>query len=278
MLGGMPRSRSEIASIRSRACRRPSSDPVERQRRRPGRVLHRDGRAVAARQHLEHADGGVVHVSGAGRHVDEQPLTIEGVGAFELAHRERDTLRFVFGALESDVDADHVDRVLAHDLARSFRPPAHSRRSAGPASTASRTEPRCRDCHSGRKTAAAGRTTAPPPPRVTRSFRSRVASRSACRHPIAASDTTWPSGRHSDSLPGRHAARGAGDPIGELALTGGDRGRDAGDREAHRQRLDDRELAFVGGCVVRHARAAAGRARRRWRAAAAAGTTTNCDA
>ena len=92
------------------------SDPVERQRRRPRRVLHRDGRAVPTRQHLEHADRGIVHVSSAGGQVDEQPLTIEGVGTVELAHRELDPLDIGLGALEADVDADDVHRVLAHDL------------------------------------------------------------------------------------------------------------------------------------------------------------------
>ena len=177
---GIRRSRSEIASIRSRACRVTFADPVERQRRRSRCVLHRDRRAVPARQHFEHADGGVVHVAGTGRQVDEQPLTFEGVGAFELAHRERDPLHFALGALEADVDADHVHRVLAHDLRDhlgSLRVPYEA-----PALLRHRVVRNfaVEAAAQVRKTGAAGRTTARPIPRAPRSSRSRVASRSAC--------------------------------------------------------------------------------------------------
>ena len=49
---------------------------------------------------------------------------------------------------------------------------------------------------------------------------------------------------------GQHAAGGTGDPVGKLAFARGDRGCDTGDREAHRQRLPDRELARFGRHVV----------------------------
>ena len=48
----------------------PLVHPVEREDRRARRVLHRDGRTVAAGQQLERGHRGVVHVTGAGRRGD----------------------------------------------------------------------------------------------------------------------------------------------------------------------------------------------------------------
>ena len=93
------------------------ADAVERQHRRPRRVLHRDGGAVAAGQALERAHRGVVHVAGAGGGREHQPGAVERAGAVELGHRERDALVLGRCALEPDVGADRVpDRWLVHHL------------------------------------------------------------------------------------------------------------------------------------------------------------------
>ncbi len=225
------------------------SDTVERQRRRPRRVLHRDGRAVPTRQHLEHADGGIVHVSSAGGHVDEQPLTIEGVRTVELAHRELDPLDIGLGALEADVDADDVHRVLAHDL----RDHLGRLRVPHEASTLLRHRV-VRNL--AVDAAAQGRGRRRHVERRLDRFFAILDHPEAALHRVAR-DPRDRRERHdvSEGAPQRlvarqHAAGRARDAVGEPALTGGHRRSRAHDGETHRQRFRHRDLTFGAGRLV----------------------------
>ncbi len=104
-----------MAAHSIRAWCRPSSDAVERERRRPGGVLHRDGRAVASSQEFQDRGGRVVHVASAGRRRDHQPRALERAGPLELAHRQVDPFLLGRCALDADVRTDRCGNGrLAH--------------------------------------------------------------------------------------------------------------------------------------------------------------------
>ena len=85
-------SSSRIASSSSRCVCEAQLHLAQRQERRQQAVADGDGRAVAAREHLEDVDGERVGVADAGRRLDQQVGAVEGPGAAQFGHRQADAL------------------------------------------------------------------------------------------------------------------------------------------------------------------------------------------
>jgi hypothetical protein len=94
----------------------PLGHPVQRQRRRPQRVLHGHRGHVAPGQVLGRLDGHIVHVPGAGGGDHQQQLPVEGPAAPQLLDGQGDPLGLGGGALQPHEHPDGLGRGrLAHD-------------------------------------------------------------------------------------------------------------------------------------------------------------------
>ena len=89
-------------------------DPVEREERRPQRVLDAHRGAVAPGEVLQRLDGDVVEVARAGRRGEEDDLALEGPEALEVlhdhAHPPADALRRLQAGEAADGVLDLLDR------------------------------------------------------------------------------------------------------------------------------------------------------------------------